>query len=191
MTGAKPDLHQVTKIAVIGCPGAGKSTFSLKLAEKLKLPLIHLDMYYHDTSKPYAHAEDRSAWLEKVKDLVEKPKWIMDGNYKSTFEYRFSAADIIIFLDFPKRILLYRVYKRRWEFRKSSPRRRLDMPEDWNEKVDWEFFKVIWDYKRDQSPLIAKMAHKTSSTHKFLRFTSPQQLEAFLETLDASKATLL
>ncbi|MCH5316325.1 MAG: AAA family ATPase [Eubacterium sp.] len=34
------------KIIVVGCPGAGKSTFSRKLAEKTGIPLYHLDALY-------------------------------------------------------------------------------------------------------------------------------------------------
>ena len=34
------------KVIVIGCPGSGKSTFSRALAEKMGLPLYHLDMLY-------------------------------------------------------------------------------------------------------------------------------------------------
>src|SRR3989338_7021185 len=38
-------LHQVKKIAVIGCSGSGKTYLSFTLQEKLQLPLIHLDQY--------------------------------------------------------------------------------------------------------------------------------------------------
>jgi adenylate kinase family enzyme len=35
------------KVLVIGCCGAGKSTFSRKLHHIINLELIHLDQYYH------------------------------------------------------------------------------------------------------------------------------------------------
>lgn len=34
------------KIAIIGCPGSGKSTIAKKLHERLNIPLYHLDQYY-------------------------------------------------------------------------------------------------------------------------------------------------
>lgn len=34
------------KIAVIGCPGSGKTTFSKQLATITKLPLYQLDLIY-------------------------------------------------------------------------------------------------------------------------------------------------
>lgn len=35
------------KAIIIGCPGAGKSTFARKLSEKTQLPLYYLDMLWH------------------------------------------------------------------------------------------------------------------------------------------------
>lgn len=37
------------KILLIGIPGAGKSTFSKKLADTTHLPLLHLDKLWHTT----------------------------------------------------------------------------------------------------------------------------------------------
>jgi adenylate kinase family enzyme len=39
--------NKLQKILVIGCCGAGKSTFSKKLQLILNLEIIHLDQYYH------------------------------------------------------------------------------------------------------------------------------------------------
>ena len=37
----------MNRIVIIGCPGAGKSTFARKLAAKTGLPLYYLDMIWH------------------------------------------------------------------------------------------------------------------------------------------------
>ena len=37
----------MNKVAVIGCPGAGKSTFARRLAGITGLPLFYLDMLWH------------------------------------------------------------------------------------------------------------------------------------------------
>jgi hypothetical protein len=34
------------RLLVVGCPGAGKSTFSRRLGERLSLPVIHLDLHF-------------------------------------------------------------------------------------------------------------------------------------------------
>ena len=46
------------KIIVIGCPGSGKTTFSLKLAEKIKLPLFHLDAIWHKPDRTHITREE-------------------------------------------------------------------------------------------------------------------------------------
>ena len=85
------------KILVIGCCGAGKSTFSRKLNNIINLELIHLDQYYH---KPNWEEPDKEKWEKIVSHLVQKPSWIMDGNYKGTFDVRFKEANTIIYLDY-------------------------------------------------------------------------------------------
>lgn len=87
------------KIAVIGCPGAGKTTFSKELSKRLSLPLYHLDFFHYDESFNYQQDED--AWRQRVMALSQEPSWIIDGNHKSTFDIRFDNADTIIYLDYP------------------------------------------------------------------------------------------
>ena len=39
------------KVIIIGCPGAGKSTFARKLRDDTNLPLYYLDMLWHKEDK--------------------------------------------------------------------------------------------------------------------------------------------
>jgi adenylate kinase family enzyme len=70
----------VRRVLIIGCSGAGKSTFAAKLARETKLPLIHLD-------REFWHAgwveTPRSEWRARVTELVADESWIMEGNYGS------------------------------------------------------------------------------------------------------------
>lgn len=84
---------RMKKVLVIGCCGAGKSTFSKTLQSILKLELIHLDQYYH---KPNWEEPEKEQWEGIVNNLVQKPSWIMDGNYKETFDVRFKEADLFL-----------------------------------------------------------------------------------------------
>ena len=97
------------KVLVIGCCGAGKSTFSRKLHNIINLELIHLDQYYH---KPNWEEPEKREWEGIVNNLVQKLSWIMDGNYKGTFDIRFKEADTIIYLDYSTLKCLWRVIKR-------------------------------------------------------------------------------
>jgi adenylate kinase family enzyme len=87
------------RIIVIGNCGAGKTIFSKKLNEILKLNLIHLDpLFYQNADKLPTPQE----WEELINNLIKEDKWIIDGNYPSTIKIRLKRADTVIFLDTPR-----------------------------------------------------------------------------------------
>ena len=63
------------RVIVIGCPGAGKSTFARKLAAKTELPLHYLDMIWHRADRTVIGREAFDRQLDK---LVTEDKWIID-----------------------------------------------------------------------------------------------------------------
>lgn len=91
------------KIIVIGCPGSGKSTFSIKLAEKTGLPLYHLDKIYWKSSTEHLN---RPEFVFEQFKIFAKNRWIIDGNYSHTLEMRIKRAELVFFLDLPTDICL-------------------------------------------------------------------------------------
>ena len=122
---------------VIGCCGSGKSTFSMKLRKKLKLPLIHLDQYYW---RPNWTETPKGEWENIVKKLASKEDWIIDGNYGKTLDLRFERADTIIYLDVSTIKCLYRVLKRIWKYHGTE---RPDMPQGCKERFDFDFLHYV------------------------------------------------
>ncbi len=145
------------RVMIIGSPGTGKSVFARKLAAKTQLPLIHLDYYYHDSSKNYDH--DKLAWRSKVESMIGQESWIIDGNYGATMSDRMKIADTILFFDLPRRTAVLGVV-RRWFSGK-----RTDMPEDWKETPSWAFLKYVWQfrakYRADTVQLLDENKDKT------------------------------
>ena len=136
----------VNKIMIVGCCGAGKSTLSFKLAEHYDLPLYHLDQLYWKANWVLS---ERDEYIVKHQELIEKPKWIIDGNYKSTMQERLEKADMVICLDLPRWLSIWGVLKRWVQHRGKT---RLDMTEGCHERLDWEFLKYVWRFQRDQRP---------------------------------------
>lgn len=97
------------RIAIIGCAGAGKSTVARELGRRLGIEVIHLDRLFW---KPGWVETPRPLWREQVAELVERPTWIIDGNYGSTMDIKLPAADTIVFLDLAPGLCLWRVLKR-------------------------------------------------------------------------------
>lgn len=137
------------RVSVIGAPGTGKTTFAKRLAEKTKLPLIHLDYYYHQ--KRFNYYKNTEEWRSRVEGFVKGGEWIIDGNFQSTYNIRFPRADTIIFLDYKRRIYIRGVIKRWLQDANSE---RSGMPEDWKEKPDLKFLKLVWNFNKEVRPVI-------------------------------------
>jgi adenylate kinase family enzyme len=127
----------MNKIMVIGCCGAGKSTFSKQLQAITQLELIHLDQQYW---KPNWVESDKNEWQNKVQQLANKPSWIIDGNYTGTLDIRTQQADTIIYFDFPTWKCLWRVIFRTFKY---LGKERPDMPSGCKERFDIEFLHYV------------------------------------------------
>jgi adenylate kinase family enzyme len=126
------------RVSIVGCPGAGKSTFARALAKKTGLPLYHLDYFYHQKGKDYEH--NKQAWLDTIGELTHQDSWIIEGNYGSSYAQRIPMSDTLIFMDMPSWLSTWSVLKRRLQYRRKK---RQEMPDDWKEKLDPEFFKYV------------------------------------------------
>ena len=156
------------KVIVIGCPGSGKSTVSRTLHNKTGIPLYHLDMMYWNADKTTV---EKSVFLERLSDVLEKDEWIIDGNYSSTMELRMAACDTVIFLDYPLDVCLDGIRERR-----GKPRS--DMP--WIEtEEDSEFIEFIKNYNEQQKPKVLELLKKYSDKNIII-LESREQADAFL-----------
>ena len=156
------------RIIVIGCPGSGKSTVSRALHNKTGIPLYHLDMMYWNADKTTV---EKSVFLERLSDVLEKDEWIIDGNYGSTMELRMAACDTVIFLDYPLDVCLDGIRERR-----GKPRS--DMP--WIEtEEDAEFIEFIRNYNGQQKPEVLELLKKYGDKNIII-LRSREQADAFL-----------
>lgn len=97
------------KILILGCPGSGKTTLSLELARSTGLPCYHLDDLFW--KKGWVPVE-KSIFIEKIKEIVDKDQWILEGNYSEYLDIRLPKADTVIFLEESTITCLWRVLKR-------------------------------------------------------------------------------
>ena len=137
-----------SRVLVLGGGGAGKCTVARRLGARLGLPVVHLDAEYW---QPGWTAPDPDAWRARVTELAAAPRWVMEGNYGSTLDIRAPLADLAVVLDLPRRIALPRVLRRTWRHRGGT---RPDMGADCPEKIDLEFVRWIWTYRRRVLPQV-------------------------------------
>lgn len=161
------------RILIIGCCGAGKSTFSQKLAEKTKLPLVHLDKEFF---LPNWVVPDDVEWKAKIENLLSGEKWIMDGNYLGTLDMRLKRADTVFFLNYSRLLCFFRVLKRSLT---SWHTVRIDMAADCPERIDREFLKYVWNFHKRKNPKI-EVALENNKHVKLYRFKNDKETAKFL-----------
>lgn len=169
------------KILIIGSSGTGKSTLALELGEILNLPVHHLDIYFW---KPNWVQNDREQFDAALTEILKKEKWIIDGDYGRTMEWRLRFADTVIFLDYPTRIALYRAFKRRITYRNKT---RPSITKGCNEKIDWEFIKWIWNFRRNHRQKTLELLEKNKHI-QVIRFNTPKKLVNWLKNVRDSKS---
>lgn len=120
------------RVLVLGCPGSGKSYFSKQLAVKTGLPLTHLDNLYWNKDKV---ACSRDELIQKMEPILKEKKWIVDGNYHNTLEYRINFATDVIFLDLPRDVCVSGMKERINIVRDDIPW--VESEEDAEELIEW------------------------------------------------------
>ena len=160
------------RVAVIGCPGGGKSTFSRALRDRVDLPLYHLDAIYWRDDRTHLSREE---FYPLMREIIAREEWIMDGNYGSTIEWRVAACDLVVFLDFPAEVCLSGVRARRGQVRSDMP---------WVEEgEDAEFIAFIRAFETESRPRILELLEKYPDK-AVVRLTSRDVAEEYLEKLE-------
>lgn len=97
------------RVAIVGGPGAGKSTLSVKLAAAIDATPIDLDTLYHrENWEPTPTPEFRA----KVADALQTERWVVAGNYSVVMDIVHGQADTIVWLDLPRWLVTWRVIRR-------------------------------------------------------------------------------
>jgi adenylate kinase family enzyme len=137
----------VTRIAVVGNGGSGKTWLTLRLAAAMHLPVIHLDLYRYDASGALRSDE---AFRGEVRERLDGSRdWIADGNYLGTLDDRLVLADQVVFLDLPVVACLAGVVGRRARHRG----RRLEDPTH-VDRFDRGFAYYVLTFGREMRPRV-------------------------------------
>ena len=157
------------KIIVIGCPGAGKSTFARELRNLTGLPLIYLDRLWHKADRTTVTRDEFDSALTQA---MAADEWIIDGNYIRTLEMRLQNCDTVFFLDYPTELCLEGAASRIGTVREDLP---------WVEEVfDPEFRQWILDVPCDQLPRIYELLERYNENIDIITFHSRDEMADWL-----------
>ena len=158
---------------VIGCPGAGKSTFARKLKDKTGLPLYYLDRIFH---RPDRTTVTRREFDQKLQTILQTDRWIIDGNYQRTLPLRFKACTDVFFLDYSLDVCLEGAASR-----VGMPRE--DMP--WKEQeLDPKFRQYILDFPKNQLPGIYELIEQFQDSRRIIIFHSREEADNWIDVID-------
>lgn len=161
---------------IFGRPGSGKSTFALKLASTLNIPLLHVDKYFFKRNWETRDTAEFIAWQQGA---VAQPEWIIDGNAMRSLEIRYQKADIALCFYLPLCQCMWRILKRRCVARESGID---DRAEDCREQVSLKLLYYIVFYKRKLQKLHA-LKQKYPAT-KLVYIRSDADAQNCLHSLD-------
>jgi adenylate kinase family enzyme len=138
----------VQRVLVIGCSGAGKSTFARELGASTGLPVIHIDqLFWHPGWVP----APRDVYLARLNGVLAGERWILDGNNPSTLDIRLPRAEAIVWIERPRRICYWRVARR---VLGTYGQVRADTAPGCPERFDWDFLKYIWNFPSRYRPVM-------------------------------------
>ena len=160
------------RVAVVGSGGAGKSTFARALGARTHLPVIHLDEYYWH---PGWVETPREEWRTIQGAMVARDEWIIEGNYRNTYDIRFERADTVIVLAPPRSVCVYRALKRvikNWHQPTQAP----GCPEHF----DWSFIVWLWRFPHDARPQLDAALAQYRGRFELVELTTRRAVRGYL-----------
>jgi len=98
------------RVWVVGCSGAGKTTFARRLAARIGAAHVEIDALFHQanwTETP------RDVLRARVAERIAHAAWVVDGNYRKALEdLVLEAADTVVWIDPPRRVVMTSVVRR-------------------------------------------------------------------------------
>lgn len=161
---------------IFGGSGSGKSTLARQIGALTGLPVVHIDPMYWKPGWVQRPAEETH---RLVREAISKEEWVFEGNNSATMEERVRLADLIIYLDMPLHVRLWRFTKRWWTYRGKT---RPDMTEGCDERWELAFVRdFIWRYGGERrARALANLDRWRAEGRRVVRLTSPRAVRAFL-----------
>ncbi len=105
-------MSRPRRVRVVGNSGSGKTTYAAALAARLGVPHLELDEVFWDTGW---QMRDLHAAHERLDAFLAGPGrdgWVADGNWNVRLDGALDGADAVVWLDYPRRVVMPRVLRR-------------------------------------------------------------------------------
>jgi adenylate kinase family enzyme len=173
------------RIVVVGTTGSGKSTFAQQVSDVMKIKRVELDAINWQPNWTPLPNEEFAARLLKI--ITSHESWVSDGNYSAVRTTLWSHADTIVWLDYPKWLVMKRILSRTiqrgvtqqelWGGNRESLKNMLSTG---NENI------VLWSwrtYEKNRERYSKLMTDSEYQNLQWIRLQHPKDAEAFIERL--------
>ncbi|HET9051032.1 MAG TPA: AAA family ATPase [Candidatus Dormibacteraeota bacterium] len=99
----------VRRVWVLGTSGSGKTTIAAEVARRLGVPHVEIDWLQHGPDWAQATPEELG---ERLDVALGGDAWVADGNYHGAREAHFHRAELVVWLDYDRRLVMSRVVRR-------------------------------------------------------------------------------
>jgi adenylate kinase family enzyme len=124
LTADEP-LHSLPwRILVAGTSGSGKTTLAGRIAAAVGVPHTEIDSLYHGPN--WTPRED---FMRDVAAFVAEPRWVTEWQYGKARPLLLGRADLLVWLDLPRSLVMRRVVRR-------TAQRRLSGTPLWNGNLE-------------------------------------------------------
>jgi len=100
------------RIVIAGTSGAGKTTLAKTIAATLAIPHIELDALHWDPGWRALTRTDLGEFVRRVAAATAGDAWVVDGNYAMVREVTWGQATHLIWLDYGRALIMWRVIRR-------------------------------------------------------------------------------
>ncbi|KIN66991.1 IstB domain protein ATP-binding protein [Sulfitobacter donghicola DSW-25 = KCTC 12864 = JCM 14565] len=155
---------------------------ALQIGAKTGLPVFHLDQIFW---MPNWAQRPEAEKLARVAEIEAKDSWVIEGVISETFPNRMARCDMLIWLDLPLSLRLWRVIRRTFHYRGRS---RPDMPVDCVQRFDaktMSFLKFLWqDHRAAQQRMVDSISAHGQGV-KLYHLQSLREVRAFVQGFEA------
>lgn len=171
------------RILVAGTSGSGKSTLARRIAAALDIPYVEIDSLNHGP-----RWEPRPSFVEDVDDFTSGERWVIEWQYRSVRPLLVERAQLMVWLDLPRRTVMRRVVQR-------TVSRRIRRTEIWNGNREGplrecftdrdHIIRWAWRTHGHYPTMVADVAREHPHL-ELVRLRSPREVEAWIRALEGA-----
>ena len=168
------------RVMIVGQPGSGKSWLAVRLGSRLGLPVHHMDHIHWQPGWVERSAADKARLCAEVE---AQDTWVFEGNFSTTAANRAARADLLVWLDLPVSLRLWRVT---WRKIRGFGQQRPDMAPGCPERLGREagaFYRYIWATRHSGRTRIAAVVAAAPVGLEVVRLRHTRDVAAFLARL--------